>query len=285
VRLILLALLVVAASVALTVVATGQEDPPDSQGAPDDAGNDAASEMTDDAADESVTSDNGTTVRTGQHGHQFDATVDCKLTGQYLLFLPEQYGRDDIDWPLIVFLHGSGERGRNLDRVRIHGPPKVAPKQPGFPFLVLSPQCPKGKWWQDVDVTLMVMSMIDEVVKAHDVDPDRIYLTGLSMGGFGTWSIAQQYPDRFAALAPVCGGGNPYLQNRLKDVPAWAFHGRQDKNVPLAFAQQMAGALKSAGGDVRLSVYPDLGHDVWTPTYDNPKLYEWFLEHRRPGAR
>jgi predicted peptidase len=255
--------LVVTATVALTMVAIGQD------------GETSAESPAAEPAEKTLPR------QTGQHGHTFRGKSETDLAGRYLLFIPEQYGQEDMSWPLIVFLHGSGERGNNLNAVKKLGVPKEAPGQPGFPFLVLSPQCPKDKWWSDVDITLTVMGMIDEVVENYDVDPGRIYLTGLSMGGFGTWDLAQKYPDKFAAIAPVCGWGNVYMQDRLKNVPAWVFHGAKDPNVPLGFAKQMAGALKSLGGDAQLSVYPGMGHNIWTVTYRNPKLYEWFLSHRR----
>ncbi|MCD4825009.1 MAG: prolyl oligopeptidase family serine peptidase [Phycisphaerae bacterium] len=226
-----------------------------------------------------------TRIRTGQSGHKFEKKVTKTIKGQYLLFLPEHYGKNGAKCPLILFLHGSGERGSNLSLVKKLGPPKVAPNQKGFPFIVLSPQCPAGKWWTDADIVQMVMTMLDDICDKYLVDRDRIYLTGLSMGGFGTWALAQQYPNRFAAIAPVCGGGNPYLAKRIKHIPVRIYHGAKDKNVPLHFAKQMAAVLKQIGGTVQLFVFPTRGHNVWTPTYSNGKLYEWFLQHRRTPTK
>ncbi len=220
-------------------------------------------------------------IRTGLTKHTFSAQRRQTLRAPYLLYLPEIYGKDQQPLPLILFLHGSGERGRNPDKIRSFGPPRVAGTQKGFPFIVLAPQCPSGKWWTDADVTETVMALLEETCKNYLVDTDRTYLTGMSMGGFGAWNLAQQYPDRFAALAVVCGGGNPYLQTRLRDLPTRVFHGGQDKHVPVQMAQQMVGVLKQIGGQVELLIYPKMGHNIWEITYDNPKLYEWFLEHRR----
>ena len=220
-------------------------------------------------------------IKIGQSAHEFEMKITKTLKGKYLLFLPEMYGEDAQRLPMILFLHGSGERGNNLGRVKKFGPHKTAEEQKGFPFIVLSPQCPSGGWWTDVDVIEMVMGMLDEVCRNYLVDTNRIYLTGLSMGGFGTWGLAQQYPNRFAAIAPVSGGGNVYLGHRLKNVPARVFHGAKDKRVPLRRSREMAAALRGAGGNVELIVYPNLGHDIWDLTYSNPKLYEWFLQHRR----
>jgi predicted peptidase len=222
-------------------------------------------------------------VRTGLTTHSFQRKVTTPVGGKYLLYLPEHYGRNDAKLPLILFLHGSGERG-NLNALRNFGPVRVSQQQRGFPFIVLAPLCPKGKWWTDVDVTQSVMALLETVSETYLVDPDRIYLTGLSMGGFGVWNLAEQYPDRWAALAPVCGGGNPYLAQRVRHIPTRIFHGQNDRSVPVGMAKQMAAVLKSVGGRVELFVYPDLGHQCWKPTYDNPKLYQWFLSHGRPGA-
>jgi len=225
-------------------------------------------------------------LKTGQTSHIFQRKLQKDLKGQYLLFLPESYGKNkDEARPLLVFLHGSGERGANLSLVAKHGPPKRVKTDPTFPFVLLSPQCPSGRWWTDLEVTEMVLSMIEEVRGKVKIDERRIYLTGLSMGGFGVWDLACQYPEMFAAIAPLCGGGNPYLAKRLKSVPVWAFHGALDKNVHPSLSQQMVGALKQAGGDARLSIYPKGQHDIWTATYAKTELYTWLLDHRRPEAK
>jgi len=206
---------------------------------------------------------------------QITKTVRCK----YLLYLPQGYGEKEQKWPLMVFLHGAGERGDNLERVKKHGPPKLVERGKDFPFIIVSPQCPAGIWWPEQLDTLV--ALLDEIESKYAVDADRVYLTGLSMGGFGTWSLACRYPQRFAAVAPICGGGQWFLGNRLKNVPVWAFHGAKDPVVPLDLSKSMVEAAKRAGGDAKLTVYPEAQHDSWTATYDNPKLYEWFLSHRR----
>ncbi len=184
--------------------------------------------------------------------------------------------------PLILFLHGAGERGSDLSLVKRHGLPKLLEERPGdFPFIVVSPQCPEGEIW-DTDVLL---ALLDEVCESHAVDGDRIYVTGLSMGGMGTFALALAAPHRFAAAAPVCGAGVP-LQVRPEHarLPFWVFHGEMDEKVPAALSAQMVEALKAVGAEVRFTVYPGVGHDAWTPTYSNPELYRWFLQHRRAGA-
>lgn len=204
--------------------------------------------------------------------------IDC----EYLLYLPKDYGQTDRAWPLMMFLHGAGERGDDLNKVKVHGPPKLIEQGKDFPFIIVSPQCPEGLWWPEKLDTLI--ALLDEIESKYAVDKGRVYLTGLSMGGFGTWSLACHQPDRFAAVAPICGGGLWFLADRLKDVPVWAFHGAKDSVVPLALSETMVGAAKMAGGNAKLTVYPEANHDSWTVTYDNPELYDWFLSHARGKA-
>jgi predicted peptidase len=201
-------------------------------------------------------------------------SVDCK----YLLYLPADYGKGNKKWPLMMFLHGVGERGGNIELVKKHGPSKLIEQGRSFDFIVVSPQCPSNAWWpEQVDV---LINLLDEIETNYRVDTDRVYLTGLSMGGFGTWTLAERYPQRFAAIAPICGGGELYLAYRLKRVPVWAFHGAQDKVVPVEKSKEMVDAVNAVGGNAKLTIYPDAEHDSWTATYDNPELYEWLLSHK-----
>jgi predicted peptidase len=213
-------------------------------------------------------------------GKQHEGMIERTVRLRYLLFLPQDYGiSPDKKWPLILFLHGAGERGDDLELVKIHGIPKIVERRPDFPFVVLSPQCPDEATWWDQQLTLK--ALLDEIVANYAVDTACIYLTGLSMGGFGTWSMAMAYSKLFAAIAPICGGGFPEFASQLKDIPVWAFHGAEDKTVKPEVSQRMVDALRACGGNVRFTVYPGVGHDSWTQTYDNPELYEWFLQHTR----
>jgi predicted peptidase len=214
-----------------------------------------------------------------QYSQTFEKEITKTLSCNYLLFLPEDYGKKRQQWPLIMFLHGAGERGSDLNKVKVHGPPKIVENKKDFPFIVVSPQCPEEDWWTDKIEVLI--NLLDDIVARYKVDTERIYLTGLSMGGFGTWSLASEYPERFAAIAPICGGGNRIMALRLEDMPVWVFHGAKDQAVPLEESEEMVEALRSRGGNVKLTVYPDAGHDSWTETYNNQKLYDWFLEHRK----
>ena len=212
---------------------------------------------------------------------QKNLTIPVK--GQYLLFLPETYGlQPDQRFPLILFLHGSGECGKDLNLVRNVGLPRVAPLRKGFPFMVLAPQCPKGKWWTDTGMIIRVIAMLDEVCKKYMVDPNRVYLTGLSMGGFGTWALVEQFPYRFAAAAPVCGsGGNPYLAYRMRNVPIRIYHGEADKNVSILNSRMMNSALKKIKANVKLIVYPKLGHNIWDKVYSSDDFYDWLLKQKK----
>jgi predicted peptidase len=202
------------------------------------------------------------------------------VTMKYLLYLPKDYELKP-SWPLLLFLHGAGERGDNLNLVKMHGPPKLIEAGKEFPFIVVSPQCRKDGWWEPLEVK----TLLDEIVEKYKVDQDRIHVTGVSMGGFGTWYLAAFQPDRFAAIVPICGGGDPQGAKRFAHIPAWVFHGAKDPTVPLERSKQMVEALKKSGGDPKFTVYPDAGHDAWTQTYANPQLYEWLLRQKRTGKK
>ncbi|MFP4058156.1 MAG: sugar-binding protein [Candidatus Brocadiia bacterium] len=201
---------------------------------------------------------------------------------RYLVHLPpgaeEGEGRT---WPAILFLHGAGERGDDLSLVETHGPPKIVKTREDFPFIVVAPQCPRGQWWSPP----LLDDLYREVMAKYPVDPERVYLTGLSMGGFGSWALACEFPDRFAAVAPICGGGDPRDAQRIAEVPIWVFHGAQDGVVPVERSEQMVAALRRAGGRVRLTVYPEAGHDSWSKAYASEELYEWLLCQRRGEPR
>jgi len=205
-------------------------------------------------------------------------TLTVSTTLGYLTFLPKTYSAKGEPVPLIVFLHGSGERGSDLNKVKAWGPPALADKDPAFPFMVVSPQAPSGEWWH----ANLLKAMLDEVLATYNVDRSRVYLTGISMGGYGAWDLAINYPGYFAAIAPICGGGNALRIGQLKSVPAWVFHGTRDKSVPERESASMVAALKAAGGDVKYTVLPEAGHvDAWLHAYGDAGLFDWFLAHRK----
>jgi predicted peptidase len=205
-------------------------------------------------------------------------TATIRSTIDYLTFLPKSYSSKGDPVPLIIFLHGSGESGNDLNKVKVWGPPAIAEKDPAFPFMVVSPQAREGEWWH----ANLLKGMLDEVLAKYNVDRNRVYLTGLSMGGYGAWDLAIRYPEYFAAIAPICGGGNTLRIGRLKEIPTWVFHGLKDDSVPERESAAMVAALKTAGGDVKYTVLPNGGHvDAWVYAYGEAGLFDWFLEHRR----
>jgi predicted peptidase len=228
--------------------------------------------------------------------HTFERTLTKTAAYKYLLALPLAYDAKAATkrWPLLLFLHGSGERGDDVWLVATHGPPKIiraaaddsATKLLRENFIVVSPQCPKGKAWE----TDALLALLDEISSQHHVDATRVYLTGLSMGGFGAWDLALRFPERFAAVVPICGGGDflsPYFTHLtkradLRRLGVWAFHGAKDATVPPAESERMINLLKRFEvADVKLTVYPEATHDSWTLTYANPEVYAWLLQHQR----
>jgi predicted peptidase len=207
-----------------------------------------------------------------------------KLHLDYLVHVPEQAGHNPQErWPAILFLHGLGESGDDPSAVLREGLPPYVASRPDFPFIVIAPQCPWNTWWPELTDPLdqLLLNCADTL----PIDHQRLYLTGLSMGGFGSWYLGTLWPERFAAVAPICGGGLvfhgfPRRVERLKDKPVWAFHGAKDDVVPLVESQKLVDALRENGGAVKFTVYPNAGHDSWTETYNNPELYDWFLSQR-----
>jgi pimeloyl-ACP methyl ester carboxylesterase len=201
-------------------------------------------------------------------------TGDARIP--HLLYLPREYDAGGEErWPLVLFLHGSGEVGDDLDLLRQAGLARLAEEGRRFPFILLVPQC-RGEWFW---LPAALNALLDDVSARCRVDPDRVSVTGLSMGGRGTWDVAIEYPDRFAAIAPICGS-IPAVEdvNRIRHLPVWAFLGAKDDDPSI---RQMVDALQAIGGDARLTVYPDAGHDAWTPTYADPAFIEWLLSQRR----
>jgi predicted peptidase len=206
-----------------------------------------------------------------------DRRIVRDVRERYQLFLPQGYGSRAERWPLILFLHGGGERGNDIERVKVHGPLKIAAQRPDFPFIVVAPQVATDMIWS----TATLDALLEEVQEKYRVDRDRIYLTGLSMGGYGAWHLAMEFPHRFAALAPISGGATPSGMCALAHLPIWVFHGAKDEIIKPDRSDELVERLKRCNGNVRFTLYPDAGHDAWTRTYENPELYDWFLQHRR----
>lgn len=213
--------------------------------------------------------------------------ISRKVEMRYLVYLPKDYSsKSSQHWPLMLFLHGAGERGTNLQNVAIHGPLKLVKQGKEFPFIIVAPQCPEGQLWENEPL----VKLLERVAKQYAVDTNRVYLTGLSMGGFGAWNLGMAHPERFAAMVPICGGGETIdvllaegeRARALKALPVWAFHGAKDTVVPPEESERMVRALKKLGSrEVKLTIYPEANHDSWTETYNNPEIYEWLSQHER----
>ena len=197
---------------------------------------------------------------------------------RYLQYLPIEYATSDDLFPFVLFLHGGGEGGDEIERVKKHGLPKLIEAGRQFPFIVVSPQNPSHtQFWDDQQL----IRLLDQLQRELRIDPDRIYLTGLSRGAYGAWRLAIQNPDRFAALVPIAGGGAMPYAKRIKHLPIWAFHGKLDSVIPASEVERMIAAIREAGGDPKLTIYPDAEHDSWTEAYNDPQLYEWMLRQQR----
>ncbi|MBN2851812.1 MAG: prolyl oligopeptidase family serine peptidase [Clostridia bacterium] len=210
----------------------------------------------------------------------FEKEIVKKINMEYLLYLPKDY-QESKKWPLVLFLHGAGERGHDLRLLKRHGIPKLIEEGANFPFIAVSPQCPADFWWNELFEELSLL--IDEMKNDYSIDDTRIYLTGLSMGGYGTWDFAIRRPDLFAAIAPVCGGAmSRRMVMKLKNIPVWAFHGAKDNIVLPSETTDLVEVLKKNGGNVKVTIYPDMEHDSHVAAYNDPMLYEWLLEQRKP---
>ncbi|WP_010231729.1 carboxylesterase family protein [Gillisia marina] len=212
--------------------------------------------------------------------HSFEEKIEMSVKLDYALYTPDGYNDSKIDFPLIVFLHGAGERGKDLSKVSVHGPLKYVKDGNKIDAVILAPQCPEGVYWQPHEVAALVKN----VMKENRIDKSRVYLTGLSMGGYGVWATGGEYPELFASLAPVCGAiYRPIYRNisHIKDMPIWVFHGALDDVVLPENSNQMVKTLKEAGNDVKYTIYPFANHNSWEETYNNPEFYSWMLAQKK----
>jgi predicted peptidase len=216
-------------------------------------------------------------IASGGGGYMNQQNFTLATGYNHIIFFPFNYLDRGEAWPAIFFLHGAGERGNDLKLVMNQGLPHILKDREDFPFIAIAPQCPDGQYW--------IPSMVEELVAMSAdqfrIDLDRVYLTGISLGGYGTWRTAVEYPNRFAAIAPICGGGDPDKAFAIRDLPVWAFHGAKDTVINISESEEMVNSIKKIGGDVKFTIYPEGVHDIWSETYDNPLLYEWFLSHKR----
>lgn len=207
-----------------------------------------------------------------------EETVTRETLAYYLYFPKDYESHPDERFPLLLFLHGGGEAGGDLQMLKSNGPPKMIAEGKEFPFLILAPQNPHARqWWN----TRAVKQLLDTIVQNNRVDRRRIYLTGLSRGGGAAWEMAVQYPDTFAALAVVCGMAPvPYASWLNKDMAIWVFHGTEDASIPFSESEEMVARLKSMGYNVRFTPYPGVGHNAWVRAYAEDGLYDWFMQQK-----
>jgi predicted peptidase len=236
----------------------------------------------------------GASCAPGHQVRQMAAAVDGHRY-RYLLDVPPADEKPAAGWPLLLFLHGAGERGDDLGLVEVHGPAKLLDEFPELSRCVfVAPQCPAESWWRSAALS----ALLDEVMASEHVDASRVYVTGLSMGGYGAWNLLAHRPELFAAAVPICGGGEigrlwKELETgfelaallRAKDVPVRAYHGDADDVIPLGESRLLVRALREVGADVELTVYPGVEHDSWTRTYADPHVYEWLFAQRRDDKR
>jgi len=206
--------------------------------------------------------------------HNFEKAISKTVKLNYLLYLPSDY-QEEQRCPLLVFLHGDGAQ-KDINMIREYGPPGLIEEGRNFPFICLAPQLPGDVHWNPD----ALYALVQEVIKTYSVDENRIYLTGLSRGGFGTWEFAVSYPDLFAAIAPVCARGISGIE-RIKDVAIWIFHGELDPGVPVQDSKWLYRELVEVDADVRITIYPDLGHDIWDRTYNDNLFWDWLLSKKK----
>lgn len=200
---------------------------------------------------------------------------------KYLLFLPTDESAKTADgFPLLLFLHGAGERGDNINAVKTHGPPKFCDDPNAsktWPFITVSPQVKGARFWSPQQLRFLIEQICDK----YPVDRSRVYVTGLSMGGFGSWGMVAYNSDIIAAAAPLCGGYPLEFAEKMTKTPIWAFHGTADGAVKYEYSRDLVNAVRDAGNnDVKFTTYPDANHDIWTRTYANPELYDWLLSKK-----
>ena len=199
---------------------------------------------------------------------------------KYVVFVPHGYtGEKPV--PVVMFLHGAGSTGDDGKKQVSGIAAEIRRKEKEFPAIVVFPQSQKRTWRADSEDGKRAMAILAETEKTYKVDDKRVYLTGLSMGGFGTWSLAAAHPDKWAAIVPVCGGGDTKAAAKIKDLPCWCFHGDADPTVKVDLSRNMIKAIKDAGGSPKYTEYPDVKHDSWTKAYASKELYTWLWEQKR----
>ena len=210
-------------------------------------------------------------------------SVDMNRSHQlkYLIYLPNDYLTKK--YPLVLFLHGAGERGSNLKDIEIHGLPKLVRNGKKFPFIIIAPQCPLNLWWSDPLPVDLLSELVNDIVMKYGIHKNNVFCTGLSMGGYGTLALSIKNPKLFSAIIPICGGmdiKNFFDILNLKDLPIWLFHGDKDEVIPLENSQSIYKVLKPVNKNIKLTVYKGVDHNSWDRAYDDNELYKWMLSHK-----
>ena len=199
---------------------------------------------------------------------------------RYLIRFPQNIAEGQR-CPVLFFLHGAGSRGRSMDALRTNPFFQEIENLEEFPFVVVAPLCTENTWF---DLWERLMALVKQSAALSWVDENRIYLMGASMGGYGSWQMAMSLPEYFAAMVPICGGGLFWNAARLVNVPVWAFHGGKDTVIPPEESMKMVDAVNAAGGNAKLTIYPDNDHNAWTDTYSNPEVFAWLLAHKNTNT-
>ena len=229
---------------------------------------------------EPVVARTGAAARDKLWWHELKKRLEVAEDYKYVVHLPRGYAaHPDDKFPLLVYLHGASERGEDVSKLEENPLSKFLASHEDLPFILVTPLCPRRAWWDPP----LLRSLLDKVAAKYRVDADRIYLTGISMGGYGTWETATWYPDLFAAIVPLCGIADAEDMARIKHVPTWVFHGDADPTVPFALDKAGAEALQGVGGNVKFTAYPGAGHLIGERTYENAEIYAWLLAQRRGG--
>ena len=214
-------------------------------------------------------------------GRQVEQKLDLPdgRSVSYLLYLPAEYRANEGKWPVMLFLHGRGESYGPLSLVKKWGPPQMLDRGEALPYIVVSPQCPGEESWAQEKQQAGLVSLLDHIAGTYRVDSERVYLTGLSMGGYGSWRLAADHPDRFAAVIPICGAGKTEDAEKLKALPIWVFHGTEDSAVPFQRSTEMVDAIVAAGGKkIRFTTMEHVGHNSWSAAYATPEIYGWLKQ-------
>lgn len=201
----------------------------------------------------------------------------CSIQGlNCIISFPDTYNPQDKH-PTILFLHGAGSRGEDLEVLKNNPYFLLTSGHVGFPFLTFAPQCSKNSWFDHFE---SLEALVTEISDYDFVDSSRIYLMGASMGGYATWQLAMSMPEKFAAIVPICGGGMYWNVGRISKLPIWAFHGALDKCVLVEESVKIVERVNQKGGNAKLTIYPNNAHDAWSDTYSNYEVFQWLLEHK-----